>query len=213
MDCHRGRTLTLGVSALLIFFVLVVFAVDPSLARPIATLDVSELLREIQKDSIPTTALFSSDSSIAVGPCPSAGYAKCSLPVVHWENGALKNTLETANVTPQSARSSVDGKRMLFDTNDRQVPLGQHLLEIAHTVLTLGMIGPEDVNREVVQVIDTSSKKSCFEWKRSFPMTWARVRSASISPSGEFVAIIEGSKLSVYRLPAACEGRTISPPS
>jgi hypothetical protein len=177
----------------------------------VVTLDVSKLLREIQKDSIPPTALFASDNSIAVGPCPSAGYAQCSLPVVHWENGVLKGTLETARVTPQSGRSSVDGKRMLFDINDRQVPLGQHLLEIAHTVLTLGMSGPEDVNREVVQVIDASSQKSCFEWQRSFPITWTRVRSASISPSGEVVAIIEGTKLFIYRLPAACEGRTISP--
>lgn len=212
MAYQRGKPLTVGLSALFAF-VLLAFAGDAPTPQPVATLDVANLLWEIQKDSTPTTALFSSDNSVAVGPCPSAGYAQCSLPVVRWENGALKDTVGTAHVTPQSARSSADGKRMLFDINDRQVPLGQHLLEIAHTVLTLGMSGPEDVNREIVQVIDATSKKSCFEWQHSFPMTWTRVRSASISPSGEFVAIIEDTKLSIYRLPAACEGRTVSPPS
>ena len=226
MACQRGRSLSAAFSVLLTCALLAVAADSPT-PQPLATLDVTKLLREsawvcecgrlghlsgAQKDSIPTTALFSSNNSIAVGPCPSAGYAQCSLPVVHWENGTLKETAETAHVTPQSARASADGKRTLFDFNDRLVPFGQHLLETAHTVLTLGMSGPEDVNGEVVQVVETSSKKACFEWRRSFPMTWTRVRSASISPSGQFVAIIEGTKLSVYRLPAACDGRRISPP-
>jgi hypothetical protein len=226
MAYQRGKPLTVGLSALFAF-ALLAFAADAPTPQAVATLDVAKLLREgawvcecgrlgrlsgAQRDSIPTTALFSSNNSIAVGPCPSAGYAQCSLPVVRWENGTLKETAETAHVTPQSARTSADGKRTLFDFNDRQVPFGQHLLESAHTVLTLGMSGPEDVNGEVVQVVDTSSKKACFQWRRSFPMTWTRVRSASISPSGEFVAIIEGTKLSVYRLPAACDGRRISPP-
>ncbi len=83
---------------------LLAVAADSPTPQPLATLDVAKLLREINNDSIPTTALFSSDNSIAVGPCPSAGYAKCSLPVVRWENGTLKETAETAHVTPQSAR-------------------------------------------------------------------------------------------------------------
>jgi hypothetical protein len=226
MAYQRGKPLTVGFSALFAF-ALLAFAADSPTPQPLATLDVAKLLRErawvcecgglgrltgAQKDSIPTTALFSSNNSIAVGPCPSAGDAQCSLPVVYWENGTLKETAETAHVTPQSARASADGKRTLFDFNDRQVPFGQHLLETAHTVLTLGMSGPEDVNGEVVQVVDTPSKKACFEWRHTFPMTWTRVRSASISPSGEFVAIIEGTKLSVYRVPAACDGRKMSPP-
>jgi hypothetical protein len=212
MACQRGTPVAAAFSVLLMYALLAI-AADAPASQPLATLDVAKLLREINNDSIPATALFSSDNSIAVGPCPSAGYAKCSLPVVRWENGALKETAETAHVTPQDAKASADGKRTLFDFNDRQVPFGQHLLETAHTVLTLGMSGPEDVNGEVIQVVDTSSKKACFEWRRSFPMTWMRVRSASISPSGEFVAIIEDTKLSVYRLPAACDGRRISPPS
>lgn len=229
MAYQRGKPLTVGFSALFAF-ALLAFAADAPTPQAVASLDVAKLVREsawvcecgmlgrlsrlseAQKDSIPTTALFSSSNSIAVGPCPSAGYAQCSLPVVRWENGTLKETAETAHVTPQSAKASADGKRTLFDFNDRQVPFGQHLLETAQTVLTLGMSGPEDVNGEVVQVLDTSSKKACFEWRRSFPMTWTRVRSASISRSGEFVAIIDGMKLSVYRVPAACDGRRISPP-
>lgn len=226
MAYQLGKPLTVGFSALFVF-ALVAVAADLPTPPPLATLDVAKLLREsswvcecgklgrlsgAQTDSIPTTALFSSNDSIAVGPCPSAGYAQCSLPVVHWENGTLKETAETAHVTPQNGRASADGKRTLFDFNDRQVPFGQRLLETVQTVLTLGMSGPEDVNGEVVQVVDTSSKKACFEWRRTFPMTWTRVRSASISPSGEFVAIIEGTKLSVYRLPAACDGRRINPP-
>ena len=190
MACQHGRPL-IAVFSVLLVCALVAVATDSPTPQPLATLDVAKLLREsawvcecgklgrlsgAQRDSIPTTALFSSNNSIAVGPCPSAGYAQCSLPVVHWENGTLKETVETAHVTPQSAKASADGKRTLFDFNDRQVPFGQHLLETTHTVLTLGMSGPEDVNGEVVQVVDTSSKKACFEWRRTFPKTSTQVR-------------------------------------
>jgi hypothetical protein len=66
------------------------------------------------------------------------------------------------------------------------------------------MVGPEDVNREDVRVFDTVTGKSCFDWHRSFPVTYSQVRSAAISPSGEFVAIASGNTLSIYRLPSVC---------
>ena len=68
--------------------------------------------------------------------------------------------------------------------------------------------GPEDSNREVVRVSDAVTRKSCFDWLRSFPMTLSRGRFATISPSGELVAITAENKLSIYRLPAVCEGPT-----
>jgi hypothetical protein len=94
---------------------------------------------------------------------------------------------------------------MFFDFNDRDVGKFQHLLVSIVTVVTLGMGGPEDVNREVVQVADTATRKTCFDWRRTFPPTY-RMRAAAMSPSGEFVAIKLGNKLSIYRLPAVCEG-------
>jgi hypothetical protein len=112
-----------------------------------------------------------------------------------------------ASVCAQGGNSSSDGRRILFDFATRKVPRLQQLLENIHTISTLGMTGPEDVNGEEVRVIDTNTGKMCFSWHRSFPsMNWL-VRSAAISPSGESVAIVAGDKLSIYRLPAACDGR------
>jgi hypothetical protein len=70
------------------------------------------------------------------------------------------------------------------------------------------MSAPEDVNREVVRVIDTSTRKSCFDWYRTFAMSGRRERLATISPSGELVAITVQNKLSIYRLPPVCKGPT-----
>jgi hypothetical protein len=53
-----------------------------------------------------------------------------------------------------------------------------------------------------------STRKSCFDWRRTFPMDWARGRFAPISPSGELVAVTVDNKLSIYRLPLVCEGPT-----
>jgi hypothetical protein len=101
--------------------------------------------------------------------------------------------------------SSADGRRMLFDVADHKTFGFQHVLENIQTVMSLGMIGPEDFNREEVRVVETVTGKTCFDWHRSFPMTNSQVRSAAISPSGEFVAIATGNALAVYRLPASCE--------
>jgi len=107
-----------------------------------------------------------------------------------------------ASVCAQGGKSSSDGRRILFDFATRKVPKLQHILESIHTISTLGMTGPEDVNGEEVRVMDTGNGKLCFGWHRSFPsMNWL-VHSAAISPSGESVAIAAGDKLSIYRLPA-----------
>jgi hypothetical protein len=111
-----------------------------------------------------------------------------------------------ASVCAQGDKSSSDGRRILFDFATRKVPKLQHILESIQTISTLGMIGPEDVNGEEVRVMDTTNGKFCFAWHRGFPrMTWL-VKSAAISPSGESVAIAAGDKLSIYRLPALCDG-------
>ena len=75
---------------------------------------------------------------------------------------------------------------------------------------TLGA-GVEDQldNRQEVQVVDTVTCGLCFDWRRSFAMGSELHfhNTASISPSGEFVAIAAEKTLSIYHLPAVCETR------
>jgi hypothetical protein len=110
----------------------------------------------------------------------------------------------------QGNRSSTDGRRMLFDFTSHKVSGLEKVLESLRAIVTFGMAGAEDVNREEVRVFDTVTGKSCFDWHRSFPMTYRRVSSAAISPSGGFVAIAAGNTLSVYRFPEICEASTIT---
>jgi hypothetical protein len=159
------------------------------------------------------TVAFLSDTTIEVAACPTVRRdATCSFAFFRWEDGVLRHSeapvkvdiggfVELVESTP-----SVDGRRMFFDFNDREVAKFQHLLDSIRTAATLGMIAPEDVNREVVQVSDTATRKTCFNWRRTFPLTYYRMRAAAMSPSGEFVAIRLGNKLSIYRLPTVCEG-------
>jgi hypothetical protein len=106
--------------------------------------------------------------------------------------------------------SSPDGRRMLFDFTSHKANGLQNVLESVRTITTLGMAGEEDFNREEVRVADTVTGKTCFDWHRSFSMTYSQVRSAAISPSGEFVAIAAENTLSIYRLPAVCGASTIT---
>jgi hypothetical protein len=99
---------------------------------------------------------------------------------------------------------------MLLDLNDRAVSRPEHLFDDVRALTTFGMIYPEEVNREVVRVVDSVTRKACFDWYRIFPMTGARRRSAALSPSGEFVAIYVENTLSVYRLPSVCEGTRVT---
>jgi hypothetical protein len=107
--------------------------------------------------------------------------------------------------------SSADGRRMLLDFTDHKTSGLRHVLENIQTITSFGMVGPEDFNREKVRVFDTVTGTSCFDWHRSFPMTYSQVRSAAISPSGKFVAIAVGNTLSIYQLPPVCEGQTVMP--
>jgi hypothetical protein len=108
---------------------------------------------------------------------------------------------------------SADGGRMLFDSLNHKSSGLKHVLESVQTLTTLGMAGPEDVNHEEVRVFDSVTGKACFDWQRSFPATYGRVRSAAISPSGEFVAIVARDMLLIYRLPPVCDDSAPAPPN
>ena len=178
------------------------------LPQPVATLDVARSLPEESGELTLTTVAFLSKNSIAVEIFrPVAQGSQFTQYVVQWENGSFKRIAQTQTLQ-WGETSSADGSRKLFESSGRTVPRFQHLLEILHTITTLGMSGPEDANREAVRVIDTITKKSCFDWRRSFPMDWTRGRFATISPSGELVAITVRNTLSIYRLPVVCDGPT-----
>lgn len=107
---------------------------------------------------------------------------------------------------------SADGRLVLFDLTNHKSSGLKHVLERVQAITTLGMAGPEDVNQEEVRVIDTATGKACFDWHRSFPATlYSRARSAAISPSGEFVAIVAKDKLLIYRLRPECDESAVVP--
>jgi hypothetical protein len=184
--------------------------------EPVAAVDIK--LPEVSEDLGLTTVKFSSETTIEITACPTVRRdSTCSFSFFRWEKGVLKQIAEPPNVSTggyfielTDSTSSADGRRMLLDFNDRDVSRLQHLLNSIGTIMTFGMIAPEDVNREVVHVKDTKTRKSCFEWRDTFPMTYYRRRSAAMSPSGELVAIKLGNKLSVYRLPSVCEGPRVA---
>jgi hypothetical protein len=176
----------------------------PTPTQPAAIIELSELSPEETGELV--SVAFSSNDSIAVWINRTSDqdpqYSEYDL---HWGNGSFKRIPQ-----PESprwgGRSSADGSRMLVDRGERKVSRFQHLLESLQTVSTLGMSAPEDVNSEIVRVIDTTTRKSCFDWRRSFRMDWRRGRFATISSSGDLVAITVKNRLSIYRLPAVCDG-------
>ena len=105
---------------------------------------------------------------------------------------------------------SADGSRLLFDYGSRKISVFRNVGEVALALGTLGA-GVEDQldNRQEVQVVDTVTGGLCFDWRRSFAMGSELHfhNTASISPSGEFVAIAAEKTLSIYHLPAVCETR------
>jgi hypothetical protein len=206
MEYKRGLLLIVGLIVLLNCARFASAQTPPPLPQPVAALDLSESLPEEPGELI--SVAFSSDNSVAVWIYRTATQGpQYSQYDVQWGSRSFKRIAQ-----PESPRwggtSSADRSRKLFEFSERKVPRFQHLLESLHTITTLGMSGPEDVNCEAVRVIDTATRRSCFDWRRSFPMDWARGRLATISPSGEFVAITVKNKLSIYRLPPACEGPT-----
>jgi hypothetical protein len=100
--------------------------------------------------------------------------------------------------------SATDGKRILLDYTERNVSGLRRVVEGIQNLATLGMVEPEDFNTERVTLFDTDTGKSCFEWQCDFRMTYSQIRSAAISPSGKFVAIVSNGKLSMYSLPPDC---------
>lgn len=102
---------------------------------------------------------------------------------------------------------SLDGKRLPYDYRDRKVFLLRNAGEIIRMFVTLGMSGEEWPNREAIRVVDTLTGKSCLDSRRSFATAndVELGKTAAISPSGEFVAIVTKDKLSIYPLPAACQ--------
>lgn len=103
-------------------------------------------------------------------------------------------------------RSSNDGRRLLFDYTSRKVSALRNVGEIV-LAFTFFAAADEKDNREEVQVVDTLTGGTCFDWRRRFAMgSELRFRkTAAISPSGEFVAIAAEKTLSVFRLPSLCE--------
>jgi hypothetical protein len=101
---------------------------------------------------------------------------------------------------------SADGRRLLFDYRDRAVSLRHNPGELVRMLTTLGMSGQEWPNHETVQAVDTLTGNSCLDWQRAFekPNDVAFGRTAAISPSGDFVAIVTKHGLSIYRLRTAC---------
>jgi hypothetical protein len=183
---------------------------DSPLPQPVAVVDD---MQPTSNDPGLTTIAFLSDTTIEVAACPTVRRdATCSFAFFRWENGVLRHSEEPVKVKTGGfvelveSEPSADGRRMFFDFNDKEVPKFQHALDCLRTIATLGMIADEDVNREIVQVVDTATRKTCFDWHRTFPSTYYRMRAAAMSPSGEFVAIKLENTLSIYRLPAVCEG-------
>lgn len=103
-------------------------------------------------------------------------------------------------------RSSADGSRLLFDYTSRKVSALRNVGEILVAFTLFGAADEMD-NREEIQVVDTVTGGTCFDWRRRFAMgSDLRFRKiAAISPSGEFVAIAAEKTLSVFRLPSLCE--------
>jgi hypothetical protein len=183
---------------------------DLALPQPVATLDTAELLPN-QRDLTFTTVAFSSDMTIQVVACATVRRdGACPSSVFRWKHGVLEHVVQVPKLSTVDSTSSADGRRTLLDFNDRDVSGSQHLLDSIRAVTTFGMIYPEDVNREVVQVVDSATRKSCFEWRRTFPATLTRRRSAAISPSGEFVAIKVENTLSLYQVPSICSGPRVT---
>lgn len=103
---------------------------------------------------------------------------------------------------------SSDGTRLLLDQYTRHVPLAQTAKETAIAVATLGMgVGDESANGEMVRVIDTKSGKQCFEWNGKIGLLLEGGFHADIDPSGQLIAIMTRTTLTLYSVPEACTAK------
>lgn len=103
---------------------------------------------------------------------------------------------------------SLDGNRMLFDSYTRRISTLQRATEALESLISLGM-GPiiESIG-EMIRVVDTANGKVCLDIdspKKAFGMPGEY--HADISPSGRFVALVAGNKLSIYPVPPVCPTR------
>ena len=124
-------------------------------------------------------------------------------------NGETELTLQRpkgyCDQPSQFDRWSAEGKRVVFDCSSRKVSFLHGLVDLIHSVSSLGMCCEEWGNREEVRVVDVTNGKICLDWIRPVAMgTEPFVRTIAISPSGEFVAILADGLLALYRLPAVC---------
>jgi hypothetical protein len=102
---------------------------------------------------------------------------------------------------------SADGKRVLFDHFSRKTSVFRNAGEVLVAFASLGFgVGDEHDNGERVEVMDITTGNSCFDLRREFAEnSESASQNAVLSPSGEFVAVVVGSTLSVYHLGARCE--------
>lgn len=100
---------------------------------------------------------------------------------------------------------SADGARVLFDNFTRRISTSQRISEFIESLVSLGM-GPNIESKgEEVRVVDTKTGGVCFDLdspERQFGV--AGQHHADLSPSGRFVAVVDGNELRVYALPASC---------
>lgn len=100
------------------------------------------------------------------------------------------------------------GTRVLYDHYIRTVPTLQSFGEIALAVLTLGVgVADEKDNGEAVRVVDTTTGKTCFDWKDPKHVANVGFYHADISPAGKLVALVTRGELFVYRLPDVCAAK------
>lgn len=101
---------------------------------------------------------------------------------------------------------SADGSRALFDDFTRRISREQRISEFFQSVMSLGMGPSIDSRGEELRVVDTRSGAVCFDLdtpERQFGH--AGDYHADVSPSGRYVAVIDGLDVSVYALPNVCK--------
>jgi hypothetical protein len=127
--------------------------------------------------------------------------------IVSWSGKRLLKIHQPPG-NPKRIATDESGTRLLLDYSTRNVSPVQSAAEVAVTVASLGAGAPEQFdNGEAVRVIDTKTGAVCFQWQTRLSRTDAFFSHASITPSGQFVAVAGPSALTVYRLPEKCSGR------
>jgi hypothetical protein len=103
---------------------------------------------------------------------------------------------------------STDGSRVLFDDFTRRIPTFQRVSEFFESVISLGTSPNGESKGEQIRVVDTRTGAICFDLDspdRLFGT--AGDLHAALSPSGRYVAVVDGNELSVYALPDSCATR------